>query len=342
VGQARVTTKQQVQAYYEKCQTLYRFPTRDREAHRVFLFSAELFAEARKAPWSAATPYDESAKPFIEFMLAQAGVGDVLCFMDGRSKAWRRKIEDMMESGNARNAAEVWIIYKSSDGKNMVSKRKSCFASDNREVAMLSMPLSRNHLPVKPRTDSCRSAGEDSTYFTTYTGVEPLVWSAMQLVSSTDKEKIFGYPPQTPKLASDSAATPACPLFWQEKKTPSFWTTILTDLGAKAVFDCTPGAGSCARACMDMGISYACVAKNQHHSSWLQNVLDRAAVTSICTLESALYTQDLATCIKEHLQEVVDQVRHQDSKQKKTKNEGDDDDDGYEFDCVDQEGQAEG
>ena len=154
-----------------------------------------------------------------------------------------------------------------------------------------------------------------------------MAWAAMQLVSSVDKEKIFGFAPQVPKLKR-SAATPACPLFWQERKTPAFWQTILKDVGAKAVFDCTPGAGSCARACMDMGIQYACVAKNQQHSTWLQNVLDRAAVTSICTLESALFTQDLATCIQAHLQDIVDQVRYQDEKQKIA---ADDDEDGYEF-----------
>ena len=92
------------------------------------------------------------------------------------------------------------------------------------------------------------------------------------------------------------------PLYWQEKKTPEFWSTLLSDLGAKAVFDCTSGAGSCGRACMDAGIMYACLAKNQEHTWWLQNVFDRAAVTSICTLESALYSQDLASCIKAHYQ----------------------------------------
>ena len=332
VGHGKITTKQQVQAYYEKCQTVYRFQTKDREAHRVFLFSAELYTDARRAPWTSTAPFEESAKPFLEFMLAQTGVGDVLCFMDGRSRSWRRKFEDLLEAANARNTAEVWIIYKCSEGDKdgVVAARKCSFASENREVALLSMPVARNHLPCKPRSDPCRNAGETSTHNTTYTGVDPLAWKAMQLLSKADKERILGFEPATPKLKG-SAATPACPLFWQEKKTHLFWATILNDLGAKAVFDCTPGSGSCARACMDKGIVYACLAKSQQHSAWLQNVLDRAAVTSICTLESALYTQDLATCIKEHLQDIVDQLAEQDGKQKRKKDEDDDDDDGYEF-----------
>ena len=102
------------------------------------------------------------------------------------------------------------------------------------------------------------------------------------------------------------------------------------------MFDCTPGAGSCARACLDMGVNYACVAKNKEHSTWLQNVLDRAAVTSICTVESALYSQDLATCIHAHQSDIVDQVRYQLEKEKQTqKTDGDDDEDnGYEFEDI--------
>ena len=174
----------------------------------------------------------------------------------------------------------------------------------------------------------CRNAGESSTHYTTYTGVEPVAYAAMQLVSSADKELILGYAPDMPKLKS-SASTRACPLSWQERKTPTFWGNLLEDVGAKAVFDLTPGAGSCGRACLHLGILYACLAKNEEHSWCLQNVLDRAAVTSICTLECALFNQDLATCIKESLQDVVDQVHEQDEKQ--TKKDDDEDSDGWDF-----------
>ena len=312
------------QQFYEKCNTVYTFPVKEKEAHRVFLFSADLYSECRQTPWTSLAPFDESAKPLLEFMLAQSGPADVICCLDGRSKLWRRQLEDMMESKQTRHPAELWIVYAGGKGSEGARSRKCSFASDNREVALLSMPLSRNHLPTKPRNDPCRNAGESSTHDTTYTGVDPMPWARMQMLSIPDKEKIFGYTPKVPKLKS-SAATPAYPLYWQEKKTPEFWTTLLSDLGAKAVFDCTPGAGSCGRACMDAGIMYACLAKNQEHTWWLQNVFDRSAVTSICTLESALYSQDLATCIKAHFQDIVDQVTEQDQKQGATGDDADDD-----------------
>ena len=97
---------------------------------------------------------------------------------------------------------------------------------------MLSMPLPRNHLPTKPRSDACRNAGESSTHDTTYTGVAPMPWAGMQMLSVADKEKIFGYAPKVPKLKC-SATTPAYPLFWQEKKTPELWGTLLDDVGSE-------------------------------------------------------------------------------------------------------------
>ena len=96
---------------------------------------------------------------------------------------------------------------------------------------MLSLPVSRSHIPVKSRTDPCRNAGEETTYSTTYTGVDALPWAAMQMVSRADKEKSFGIVPSVPSLRHSAATpAPAYPLFWQERKTPSTWRTILTDL----------------------------------------------------------------------------------------------------------------
>ena len=86
---------------------------------------------------------------------------------------------------------------------------------------------------------------------------------------------------------------------------------------------------------MDSGITYVRLAKSQQHNTWLQHVLDRAAVISICTSESALYTQDLATCIEEHFKDIVRQVKDQDKKQKEKPDSDEDDDDGFVFDCDD-------
>ena len=103
------------------------------------------------------------------------------------------------------------------------------------------------------------------------------------------------------------------PLFWQERKEPVFWTTLLTHLDTKCVVDLTPGSGSCARAAMHMGISYTALAMNAQHNSWLQNVLNKAAMQSIVREKCPLHEQDLAAELQKHFQEVLDQLHAQDS-----------------------------
>jgi hypothetical protein len=102
------------------------------------------------------------------------------------------------------------------------------------------------------------------------------------------------------------------PLFWAERKSKKFWGQFLFDLDAKAVIDMTPGSGACARGCMDMGINYTCIVRSPEHGSWLQNVLDRHCLQNICETGQPLFEQDLATCVKDHFQDVLDQLNEAD------------------------------
>ena len=68
-----------------------------------------------------------------------------------------------------------------------------------------------------------------------------------------------------------------------------------------------------ARAAMELGIQYVAFARNPEHSSWLQNVLDRAALRVLCAQHTVLVHQDLAQCIKHHFQDVLDQLNDADS-----------------------------
>ena len=305
VGHAKCATKAQAQQYFEKCSSVYSFVGRVGDQHRVFLFSAELFQECRNAPWSNLAEYDKAALPLLEFMLAQTGPGDVLVFLDGRSKSWRKELEKITEK--ARHLNEVWIIFQHTPRLG----RKVSFASDNKEVALLSMPVARTLLTCKDRSEYT-AAGENSTHDSTYTGVEPMPWSAMPMVSTTDKTQIHGFQPPDPRAKLFDVSM-GQPLYWQERKSPKFWRTLLSHLDAKAVFDCTPGAGSAGRAAMEMGIVYACMAKNADHNSWLQNVFDRSAMAIVTRSGTPLFEQDLATCVTEHFKDVLDQLHQQDA-----------------------------
>lgn len=306
VGFTRVTQKKDAQTWFEKCAVPFHFAGCAGSQHRVFIFAADLFRECRTASWSSLSEYDTAAAPFISFMLEQQGPGDVLVFFDGRSKSWRRELEKQTEQ--ARNLSELWIIYKPSPRLG----RRVSFASESREVALVSMPVARTQLACKLRKDKFAAAGESSTHDTTYTGVSPMPWKAMPMISLEDKAKVLGYEPALPreKIFDSSAGVP---LFWQERKDPSFWTTLLTHLDAKCIVDLTPGSGSCARAAMDLGISYTALAMNVEHNSWLQNVLNKAAMQVIVRERSPLHEQDLAAQLQTHFQDVLDQLHAQDA-----------------------------
>ena len=186
------------------------------------------------------------------------------------------------------------------------------FASESREVALVSMPVPRTQLACKLRKDKFAAAGESTTHDTTYTGVSPMPWKAMPMISLEDKKKVMGYDPALPRVKIfDSSA--GVPLFWHERKDPAFWSTFLTHLDAKCIVDLTPGSGSCARAAMDLGISYTALAMNAEHNSWLQNVLNKAAMQVIVREKSPLHEMDLAAQLQTHFQDVLDQLHAQDA-----------------------------
>ena len=192
--------------------------------------------------------------------------------------------------------------------------RKVSFASDSKEACFLSLPCVRTQLAVQ-RRDRFNKLGEATTHDTTYSGVEPLAWGAVPKMHAGDKKAIMD-----PAAARDAPvpcrkvydSTMGLPLFWQERKPKTFWVQLLNDLKAKVVFDATPGSGQLARACLELGVAYTGVAKNQQHCKFLNSVLDRYAVVLVGKSKSAFHDADLAALAKEHFQDVTEMVDQQD------------------------------
>ena len=205
-----------------------------------------------------------------------------------------------------RHFNELWVIFTPSPRLG----RKVSFASDNKETLLVSLPLSRTQLEVQDR-DVFNKLGEATTHDATYSGVKPLPWGACPKLHSGDKAAILGSPPPAPsnKLFD---TTMGLPLFWQERKSTELWGQILKDLRAKAVFDASPGSGQLARACLEQGIQYTGVAKNAQHAKWLNNILDRYALSTVAKNGTAFYDTDLATLVKEHFQDIADLIGQQD------------------------------
>jgi hypothetical protein len=305
VNSRAASTKAAMQTLFEKSTSFYQFSGKVSESHRVFLFSADLWSEAQATPWAAVPAWDENAKHVIEWMLQQVGPHDVLVFCDGRSRTCRSKLEEMTKT--VRHHSEVWVVYSPTPRLG----RKVSFASENREVIQLSTPVNRTMLPVRVR-DEFGAAGENSTHDSSYTGVPPLPWGGVPLLSQSDKEKIMGHIPETPKVRLFDVAL-GQPLFWAERKSAAFFRRLFADLSAKVVVDCTPGSGSAARACLDLGLHYLGFAKNAEHMSWLMNVTDRAALQAIAATGTPLFNQDLAHAISTHFQDILDQLHEADN-----------------------------
>ncbi len=304
VGVCKAATKQQLQQHFEKT-PVYAFTGKPAEAHRVFVFSSELFVESRQSPWATPVEWTKLADTWVEWALTQAAPSDVLMFADGRSRQCRRAIERLCDK--ARNQHEAWIVYRPTRRLG----RRVAFAADNKEMVLVSMPLARTQVATTPRTHY-NQAGEDSTHETTYTGVEPAPWGSLPLMLASDKEKVVGHAPEVPKSAVFDTGM-GVPLYWQERKTVTCWKALLGDVQAKAVYDLTPGSGACARAAMQLGATYACVTRNAEHGSWLQNIVDRQALRSICEAGHPLHQQDLAQCVHDHFEDILDQLNQQDA-----------------------------
>ena len=299
----RVMNESGYQLLLEKS-LVYRSSGRAGESHRVFMLSAELLSESGSTPWVTPAPADPVLEPVLSFFSAQNGPHDATVVFDGRSRECRKQLETIMET--RRHFSELWFVYASSKRLG----RKVCFASDNRETAFLSLPVSRTQLAVQNR-DTFNQTGDTTTHESSYTGIPQLPWGACPKLHTENKRAILGTEPQVPSHKLYDTAM-GLPLFWQERKSTVLWAQVLKDVMASSVFDASPGSGQLARACLNKGIQYSGVAKNTEHAKWLNNVLDRYAIAMVSTTGSAFYDADLATLAKEHFQDVTDLIGQQD------------------------------
>ena len=98
----------------------------------------------------------------------------------------------------------------------------------------------------------------------------------------------------------------AVPLLWQERKTVPFIRGFLKDIKVQCVIDITPGSGVVGQACLLEGFPYLGFARTGAHAAFLQNKLDRDALSIITISGSALYQADMAAHTQEHFADIVD------------------------------------
>ena len=271
--------------------------------------SGDLITESTKDPWrQIGSPGDKDFGDLLKFVCEKSdGDTDIAMAFDGLSRTARRSMEDIV--GQMSSAAEVSLTY--TKAPNCWCMRRNFFGSKNMEVAYIAMPANRTRLTVGERqgSDSFSGAGEDSTHYTTYTGVPHLLRNRLALIDAAEKAKIIGGDAVDPATLPDSwqkTGKQGVPLYWMETKSVETWTRILKDTKVKAVLDLTAGSGNLACACMGVGALYTGFVYHRTHLTWLTNVVDRAAMKYITESGTYLYQEDLATHIKQVFMDLVD------------------------------------
>ena len=101
------------------------------------------------------------------------------------------------------------------------------------------------------------------------------------------------------------------PIFWQERKTIACWKALLEDVQCRAIYDVTPGSGSCGRLALEMGYLYVALAKTQEHAAWLRAYLDRQTLRYMARPGCPMHNKDMLPAISTHFGALIQQLEAQ-------------------------------
>ena len=190
------------------------------EKHRVFLMSCDLLHESGGGAWARAPEWkDDLGGHCCKIMLSKRGHADLLVFSDGRPRACRKGLEQT--TSDARNQSELWVTFQATTRLG----RRVAWSSDNKEMSIVSFPVPRVQIPVQPRASSSGAvAGEPTTHGATYSGVAPMPWTSMALLSAGNKGKILGVP-QRSRGCNCSTLLSVSPSFGRSARTWAFGRT---------------------------------------------------------------------------------------------------------------------
>ena len=186
------------------------------------------------------------------------------------------------------------------------------FSRRNVETGFVMTRFNKNKWKVSDR-ETFNTTGEKDSHDTTYTGVPIRVRSSLPLLPAQERSTIVGASPCPPAGLFDVSCRGGHPFSWNEKKPVAWYKTFVSEIAAGLVVDLTPGSGALARACLEKGVQYVGFCRTLEHRSWLINVLNRAAVEIASRRGTALYEQDLATCLNDFFEDIIDEVHAQDA-----------------------------
>jgi hypothetical protein len=304
-------TKTELVKHVTQLKAAQAFEPRIGEHHRVFFASADLIGhETSETPWITPTEWTDIHKHTFEAATSTTGHGDVSAIWCGGNRIVRRKLEDIVQENEWLHCSPLSLVFKAPK-KPTTGGRLNLFSRKNVEDGILQARFSSNKWKVKERKDF-NIAGETDSYDASYTGIPYRSRYSLPLLPANERAVIVGAAP-CPVPGLFNVAERGHPFSWKEKKPIAWYVRFLSDISAGLVIDLTPGSGALARACLQSGIQYIGVCRKVEHASWLINVLNRAAVELITRNGTTLYESDLASVLKDHFKELIEELNAQDA-----------------------------
>ena len=189
--------------------------------------------------------------------------------------------EEKLGASGAHAVNEFWIVFalpqKNHDPR--VPGRQTCFANNNREVAICSLPAKRTVSKIVHRAEF-NSCGETSTASTTYTNVPTRRYSELPRMESGTKAGIFGSAaigtvPRT-RVQKDIDQH-GHPFSHCEVKPLSLWQRVMEHHDVTHIVDFSPGSAALAIAAAG-AMEYEGVVSNSAHQEWLNSTLGRCVM----------------------------------------------------------------
>ncbi|CAE7367602.1 Cdkl4 [Symbiodinium sp. CCMP2592] len=270
--------------------SLYKAHQASPKARVLLIFAADLAGESKGKPWvgtwakPTTVPTEVDAR--LDCMKKLSGK-DHFCSMvfDGRSKSWRGYLESKM------GGSEIFLVFSGRPNEGTVGSRQIPFSSNTREVAFLecSFPKTRMYL----QEHQLENIMESSSHYSHWSGLN--FPGSLPKIKPEVKESILGNMDAPEAWPMERGL----PLFWQESKPKSFWSSLYSSLGVTLIVDFEIGSGQAALAAMEDGLSYVGLCKDQSHNAWVSNYLDKQALRLITTTGHSMFSETLATALQE-------------------------------------------
>ena len=192
--------------------------------------------------------------------------------------------------------------------------RKVFNALTNLEMVVGTLPIPRVRMVTRLRSNF-PACGETSTYTKSYSGVPWRSLASLPRMAKSVNDSVTGITsPADEDVVFKETKTNGHPVSWKEMIDVEWYLVFFKDTNACCMLDTTPGSGAAACAAAILEIPYEGYAMSSKHTTWLDNIMDKAIFAPISkreikdakgkTMHEAKHFQEqVVTCFKDLVEE---------------------------------------